>query len=322
VPAAFIPYEKDLLVRLPRHGGIGDQVHLFDLRQARAINAALAAGRPLLVRGEPGTGKSQLARAAAQVLGRAYIQYVVDSQTESRDLLWQVDALARLGEAQLIGALRDKSAEQARGQLAIERFLHPGPLWWAFDWEDADRQAQTSQSPNPLGADAPAASNGCVVLVDEIDKAESEVPNGLLEALGAGEFAPPGRHGKPVLAREPLPLVFITTNEERALPDAFLRRCLVLRLELPKDEGELAALLQQRGAAHFPHAQTNLLRKAAVLLVEDRKAAKEAQARPLPGQAEYLDLLRAVLTEFGGDLQAQMEALDKNAEYTLRKHDR
>jgi len=314
----FIQYSPDPITLDPQ-GGIPDQVHVFEEREVKAINAALAAGRPLLVRGEPGIGKSQLARAAAKIMKRAYVQHVVDSQTESRDLLWRLDALQRLGEAQLAGALRDVEPEGIRERLAIERFLSPGPLWWAFHWASATEQAECSGTLAPTLPDEANPRNGCVVLIDEIDKAESEVPNGLLEALGSGQINPPGR-AEPVSVTDPPPLLIITTNEERALPDAFLRRCLVLALALPKDERELADKLVQRGAAHFPKAKESVLRKAAALLVADRRAASEAQLRPLPGQAEYLDLLRAVLNLYPRSVKQQTEALDDLAEYTLRKH--
>jgi MoxR-like ATPase len=317
----FIDIGDGLEVALPPQGGIADQAHLFEPRDVIAINAALAAGRPLLVRGDPGTGKSQLARAAAVRLGRAYVQLVVDSQTESRDLLWQFDALGRLAEAQLAGALKEDGASAAdvRAGLAVSRFLRPGPLWWGFHWEDAAAQAGLSGTPLPPGAEGDAWRNGCVVLIDEIDKAESEVPNGLLEALGAGEMTPPGRAG-PVKARPPLPLVVITTNGERALPDAFVRRCLVLGLALPPEEDKLKALLIRRGAAHFPRANADILAKAADLLAEDRRVAIAAKSRPFPGQAEYLDLLRAVLIQYPHSVKRQQEALEEIAEYTLRKH--
>lgn len=114
-------------VKLPRCGTWGDAVHLFDQPSADALLAALAAGRPLLVQGEPGAGKSQLARAAAAVLGRAFIAYVVHARSEAQDLLWEFDAVARLGEAQVLGALPSSlSAEQ---RLDPRRFLTPGPLW-------------------------------------------------------------------------------------------------------------------------------------------------------------------------------------------------
>lgn len=146
-----------------------------------AIDAALAAQRPLLVRGEPGIGKSQLVRAAARHLGRVSLSRVVDARTESTDLLWHYDAVARLADAQLAGALGAKEpAGRVRRRLAVGHYLRPGPLWWAFDWTDAARQAKAlcqgepPQDPDPNAPLPPDPARGSVVLVDEIDKADSE----------------------------------------------------------------------------------------------------------------------------------------------------
>lgn len=319
---SYISFKEGLQVKLEPLGLIPDQVHVFEERQTDAINAALAAGRPLLIRGEPGTGKSQLARAAAQRLKRAYIQYVVDSQTESRDLLWHLDSITRLAEAQIAGALANNSKAdrltKIREELRIENFLEPGPLWWAFDWESASRQAMRSRSRQPQQPHGADPSNGCVLLIDELDKAETEVPNGLLDALGSGQIALPS--GEVVSARSPTPLVIITTNEERALPDAFIRRCLVLVLKLPENDDALIELLMMRGAAHFPDAAASVCRTAAEMLADDRRIARSIDRRALPGQAEYLDLLRAVLT-FHDDTASQIGALRQVAEYTLKKHE-
>ena len=99
--------------------------------------------------------------------------------------------------------------------------MRPGPLWWAFDWEDALAQAKRSDTTTPAYDDDVDPKNGRVVLIDEIDKADTDVPNGLLEALGAGQFSPQGR-AEPVCIVEPFPLVVVTTNEERVLPAAFV----------------------------------------------------------------------------------------------------
>lgn len=306
-----------LQVDFASSSGLADQVHLLSVTEIHAINAAIAAGRPLLVRGEPGTGKSQLARAAAKMLNRVFISHVVDSRTESRDLMWSFDAVMRLANAQLASSLQ-LDAQQARQELAVENYLQPGPLWWAFDWADAESQAERVQVLPPTQPDGGVWQNGSVLLLDEIDKAESETPNGLLEALGARQFTPLGR-SKPVCVQGGLPLVVITTNEERALPDAFLRRCLVLRLDLPTGEQELIELLMQRGKAHFSKASEEVLRKAAEMLFKDRHAALEAQVTPRPGQAEYLDLLRAVLG-LERTKAKQLAMLEVVAKYTLRKH--
>lgn len=298
--------------------------HQFELRQIKAINAALSAQRPLLVRGEPGVGKSQLARAAAKVLGRVFVQHVVDARTESRDLLWHFDAVGRLAKAQIMGALtfdnEKKALKMLEQELAVARFLHPGALWWAFDWVSALGQAESVKEgapPNPDGGDP---AKGSVVLIDEIDKAESDVPNGLLEALGNGEFTPQGL-GRPVKAEGPPPLVVITTNEERTLPDAFIRRCLVLHLDLPKDRDKLIAKLVARGKAHFGEQTTAaVLNRAAELLAQDRADAEQRHWRPLPGQAEYLDLLRAVVTLAPDNPKQQKRLIDEVARFVLKKH--
>jgi MoxR-like ATPase len=334
----FLPIRKGQVVDL----AVGDDRlkprHRFEPRQLKAINAALAASRPLLVRGEPGIGKSQLARAAAKALQRAFIQHVVDARTESRDLLWHFDAVGRLAEAQVMGALQtagllavnqnptddteltEQALKSMREYLAIRKFLHPRALWWAFDWESAARQAKIVGADHPPQADGGDPANGCVVLIDEIDKAESDVPNGLLEALGVSRFTPQGCT-EPVKAKGPPLLVVITTNEERALPDAFIRRCLVLHLKLPKTRDALIAKLIERGQTHFGGDATHtVLKKAAELLADDRAAADQRHWRPLPGQAEYLDLVRAVVTQSDGDRRLQNRLIGQVAEFVLKKH--
>ncbi|MEM8993759.1 MAG: MoxR family ATPase [Acidobacteriota bacterium] len=301
-------------------GGDGDApeiTHLFEDRERLAINAALAAMRPLLVRGEPGIGKSQLARAAAAALGRRYVSKVVDARTESQDLLFTLDAVRRLADAQLIG----HGGELGDGETVAERlsesnYITPGPLWWGFQWEDAYRHAGRAKSrPEGTPTEAPG---GVVVLLDEIDKADSSVPNGLLECLGQRQFA--GPQGKTVRFGRVPPLVVVTTNEERSLPDAFLRRCLVLHMKLPKADSELLAWLMRRGRAHFgPDVMDDaVLVEAGEMLIEDRKAAKRRQLSQ-PGGAEYLDLLRA-LSNLADTGDAQKELLVQLRDFTLRKH--
>jgi MoxR-like ATPase len=313
----FMQIKPDTEVPLASGEGLPELVHVFDEKSIDAVNAALAAGRPLLVRGEPGIGKSQLARAAAKVLGRAYIQRVVDARTESRDLLWHFDAVARLAEAQLSGALGEKP-EDVRDKLSVDHYLRPGPLWWAFDWQGAKKQADRVLEFGPPQFDGGNPAKGCVMLVDEIDKAESDLPNGLLEALGSGQFTPPGSKDHVIASGIP-PLVIITTNEERTLPDAFMRRCLVLFLRLPEKSEQLVDLLMRRGCAHFPPAGKDVLRKAAQLLVQDREQAQRERHAPLPGQAEYLDLVRAVLALAPRDPDKQAQTLDAISEYILKK---
>ncbi|HMW53167.1 MAG TPA: MoxR family ATPase [Rhodocyclaceae bacterium] len=289
--------------------------HVFDPLSADAIAMAWAAQRPLLVRGEPGTGKSQLARAVAQTLGRVFIAEVVHARTEPQDLLWRFDTVARLGEAQ--AAAGRLSGPDQPDPLDPQRFLSPGPLWWAFDWERADecfRQSRHrgNRPPQPAGW---TPDRGCVLLIDEIDKAESDVPNSLLEVLGNRSFAVPWSNTVVGQASNcALPLVIITTNEERELPAAFLRRCLVLQYDLPAD---LVPWLIDRGAIHFPTCAREVLETAANQLVQDRADAREAGVTP-PGQAEYLDLLRAVTT-LAGMPGEQLELLAHLSHFAYRK---
>jgi MoxR-like ATPase len=318
---------------LPLPGSVEgpEQVHCFTQPEIDAVHGALAARRPLLVRGEPGVGKSQLAKAVAMDLRRAYVQQVIDIRTESRDLLWHFDAVGRLADAQLRGALAGQGRAAAlqttqaaskalKEALAVERYLHPRALWWGFDWYGAAERARSLRRPIPEVFPGCDPTNGVVVLIDEIDKADSDVPNGLLEALGAGCFTPQGM-SDPVIIRGPAPLVIITTNEERALPDAFLRRCLVLQLELPAEDDALSDRLVARAQAHFraQRPDPDVLREAVRQLIEDRRAALKHQWRPVPGQAEYLDLVRAVLSlaETSAD---QLKLLEQIRPYLLQKH--
>jgi MoxR-like ATPase len=296
-----------------------EMAHVFSEDEILAIRTAMAARRALLIRGEPGTGKTQIAKAAALALGFAFVSHTVDSRTEARDLLWYFDAVARLADAQAGGALAARAGGGAR--LPMSDYIHPRPLWWAFDWADALKQARVSGAEIPTLLPECDPGNGVVVLIDEIDKAEAEAPNGLLEALGAGRFTPQGfsREVRRDNTGSDL-LVIVTTNEERTLPDAFVRRCLVLRLDLPDEEGALVNHLVARGAAHFPDAPDNLLRNAASQVARDRAVARDENWRPYPGAAEYIDLLRAVRGLAPGDLEAQMVWLDRVSRFALQKH--
>ena len=316
----FLPFTSEpYVVDLPSHAGVPERVHEFDERSIKAVNAALAARRPLLVRGEPGVGKTQLAEAVAVKLERAFYPFTVDARTESHDLLWRFDAVMRLAQAQLCAAL-NQDPESVERELAVQNFIHPGPLWWAFDSESARVASTAGDIPMGHQNNEEREKNGWVVLIDEIDKAESDVPNGLLEALGAGQFTPFG-YEQPVTITGVPPLIIITTNEERVLPDAFVRRCLVLPLELPRRDEALIAYLKQRGQAHFGESTTDaVLLEAARQLVADRKAAEQQQLRPLPGQAEYLDLVRAVVGLAEGEVDKQEALLASAARFALRKH--
>ena len=309
-------------VPLPALGHLPAHEHLFAPKEIWAVKAALGARRPLLVRGEPGTGKSELARAAAALLGWAYVSEVVTARTEPADLHWRFDAVARLARAQLHGAAGGKGNFE---DLAEWRYVSPSALWWVFDREGAEEQWQKAFAKGPRPAALPEGwavdgDHGTVLLIDEIDKADPDLPNGLLESLGNGEFQVP-HLGEPVRCSrvQAPPLIVITTNEERELPAAFVRRCLVLQLGLPEGEA-LKLWLAARGRAHFGEACAEAVcQQAAELIVRDR-AALGPTALLRPGQAEYLDLLRAVIDVSGGDPDLQQGALEQMHEFVLLKN--
>jgi MoxR-like ATPase len=311
--------------------------HEWDQAMKGAVNAAIAANRPLLVRGEPGLGKTQLAEAAAQELERAFITCVVDSRTEHRDLLWRFDAVKRLAFAQ-IAPHHPQFRENTtlfESALSESNFVTPGPFWWALNWEDARTVSSVSSdlfagskplpvntAENPLSLDRndEFKTNGWVLLVDEIDKAEIDVPNGLLESLGSHRFTPYGR-SKPVTLKGIPPLVIITTNEERSLPAAFLRRCIVLQLTLPTDRDGLVSMLVRRGRSHFgDRTNDTVLQEAAKLVWDQRELAKQTRLKPLPGQAEFLDLMRVVIGQYPKKMRDQKSMLASVSDFILKKH--
>ena len=166
----FLPYFQEP-VKLdpddrpyPRH-------HVFETVDVDAVNAALASGRPLLLRGKPGTGKSQLALAAAVGLKRALVSHVIDARAESRDLLYRFDAVRRLADAQVLNATPARFASRRKWlgdevkdpDLLHEQFyIEPGPLWWALNWKSAAEQAEKAGLTPPVTQGDP--KNGVVVL--------------------------------------------------------------------------------------------------------------------------------------------------------------
>jgi len=303
---------------LPRQGSLPAAAHLFTASQVHAINAALATGRPILVRGEPGVGKSQLARAAAVALGRPFIHQTVDARTEAHELLWRRDDVARLGTAQVLGVLKDGA--KPLELLDVRCFIRPGALWWALDPAGAAGWAKKHPMRvgcgdavlDSCGADrvdppvaSPESASESVVLVDEIDKADPSVPSALLDALGQGGFTVPGVGrvscttdeasvlGVPERA---IPrLIIFTTNNQRVLPDAFLRRCLVLRLSMPEGQSARGWLLK-RGRAVFGDADATLVAAMdeAAGLVTDHRVKLGVHVEARPGLSEFLDLTRAL----------------------------
>jgi MoxR-like ATPase len=324
---------------LPQMDAWPKSVHLFDEECVWAVKTALAANRPLLISGEPGIGKSQLPRAVAAFFQVPFLPFVVNARSECSHLLYESDPVSRLAQAQVI----DQSADENwRDLLAEERFVRPGPLWWAFNWTSARMQAQ--KWCRVCGADGKPSEGrecceacyepshkhlagwrpgeGCVVLIDEIDKADSEFPNGLLESLGnVGFDVIPAR--QPVTLEGRPPLVAITSNQERELPAAFIRRCLVLTISFPPDPKTQspAEFLVERGRVHFGGAiHDDVYTQAAGLIVKERERQKDALHRP--GAAEYLDILRALEELYRNapdPRKEQLAALEKVARFSLRK---
>lgn len=263
--------------------------YVYDDKVVLAVNLALATGRPLLVRGPSGVGKSALARDVAARTGWRFVEVQMTSRTEAQDLLWHFDALRRLQDAQV-----DRMADDAA-------YVRPGPLWTALDGASADRQVRLYERSED-GSAEPDSSQGAVLLIDEIDKADPDVPNNLLAVLGNLAFrVEPLRQD--VTAVRP-PLVVITTNEERDLPAAFVRRCVELALTCP-DAAGLCAMAR----VHFPEADRALL---------DRLAdhATQAMGRSGVSTAEFLDLVQ-VCTELG--LDADNSAFEAVIGATLAK---
>lgn len=162
-----------------------------------------------------------------------------------------------------------------------------------------------------------------VVLIDEIDKADAEIPNALLQVLGDRAITVPGRV-EPVRCEHHRPLILITTNEDRELPAAFSRRCAVLNILPPKDESDFAHWLVSRARAHpklntFGGAQATLLASAAAQVWQDRQDAENAQL-PTVGLAEYIDLMYALFNISHGDAGKAAELLRALAPFALRKH--
>lgn len=279
---------------VPGEDGPGG-TYVYDDEIVLAVNVALTVGRPLLVSGEPGSGKSTLARNVAGVLGWRYYKRVITSRTQARDLLWSFDAVRRIGDAQ--AGFQDGRREL----LPREFYVDPEVLWWAFDPESAAvRGIDVGGLPGELRAHAslraldpgtPGDPDRAVVLLDEIDKADPDVPNDMLEPLDVGAFRvhetglPVSREGREVL-------VVITTNGERELPPAFLRRCVTLHLPAPTAH-RLTRIARER----FPDSDDEMVTGLAAEVMDLRRRAKEGGLRP-PSTAEYLDAV-AVCGELG-----------------------
>lgn len=260
--------------------------YLFhDSRIANAVNVAMAAHRPLLVTGLPGSGKSSLARAVALQKNWTYVEHVVTSRTELADLTAGFDAVRRLADAQLHRLLPDWA------------YVEPGVLWWAFAPGSAATRGHDPAELNYIQrAVLPAVRDlrqrtkdsqpDVVVLLDEIDKAEPDLPNDLLGPLDTIGFEVPGVGW--IGATDDV-FVVITSNRERRLPPAFLRRCAQLELK-PADEIFFVAVAQ----AHFGTRTDDLYQSIAADFIRYQEAARKRDRRE-PSTAEFLDTVRACL---------------------------
>ncbi|NRF65716.1 MoxR family ATPase [Aquincola sp. S2] len=266
--------------------GAAASTYVYDPRLVLALNVALATGRPLLVAGEPGSGKTTLAYNASLVLGWASYRYTVSSRSQASELLWELDTLRRLNDAY----------DPDRRLLGEDRYVEPGMLWWALAPASARRRGLDVEPED--AAIAPPGhrdAGGAVLLIDEIDKAEPDVPNDLLEVLDTRSFSVRGRS---VQAEREQVLVIITTNLERELPGAFMRRCVVHRL--PE---AVPPWFSQIAAERYPEISAALAQTLEKRLVVYRDEARRRGTR-LPGTAEYLDALQALVKLDVLDVQA------------------
>ena len=219
-----------------------------------AVNAAITLERPLLVKGEPGTGKTELARQIADALDLKLFDWTIKSTTKAAQGLYEYDAVSRLRDSQL----GDPKVND------VANYIKQGMIWQAF-----------------------AADEKCVLLIDEIDKADIEFPNDLLQELDRMEFHV-YETGETVKARH-RPIVIITSNNEKELPDAFLRRCFFHYIRFPDAE-----TLRQIIDVHYPGIKTTLVTEALSQFFEIR----ETQGlKKKPSTSEILDWLKLLLAD-------------------------
>ncbi|WP_336055348.1 AAA family ATPase [Nitratireductor sp. CH_MIT9313-5] len=235
-----------------RFEGTGSYIADKDLMVA--VNAAIALERPLLVKGEPGTGKTELAIQVADALGLDLIQWHVKSTTRAQQGLYEYDAVSRLRDSQL-GDDRFND---------INNYIRRGKLWEAF-----------------------AAQKKTVLLIDEIDKADIEFPNDLLQELDKMEFHV-YETGETVKARQ-RPIVIITSNNEKELPDAFLRRCFFHYIRFPEPD-TLARIVE----VHYPGIKQRLVSEALKQFYEIREVPG---LKKKPSTSEALDWIRLLVAD-------------------------
>ena len=317
--SALLPdYSLDDFILIPKEGTWPSSVHVFDADTIAALHAAEITGRPLLLRGDPGTGKSETARAAAAAAGRPFVSVVIDGRTEPTDLKWRFDAVARLADAQV--------TKEDRALLEERAYLLPGPLWWAYAWKGAQTrldEVNHERKYKLVGPGTPPEkwtpeSGRVVLLIDEIDKADPDLPNAMLEVLANLGFREPYGGTEISCSEATRPLVIITTNEERELPHAFLRRCLVHRLELPDKRDALIDWLVKVGVRHqeAPEWQgccsEDVMKQAADYVADAREHLADT-GRYLPGTSEFLDMIKVLAAMPSSKLDERLKQLKQLA---------
>ncbi len=235
-----------------RFAGTASYVAGADL--TTAVNAAITLERPLLVKGEPGTGKTELAKQISQALGLRMLEWNVKSTTKAQQGLYEYDAVSRLRDSQL----GEKKVQD------IRNYIKKGKLWEAFETDEK-----------------------VVLLIDEIDKADIEFPNDLLQELDKMEFY--CYELDETIKAKNRPIVIITSNNEKELPDAFLRRCFFHYISFPE-----ADILNQIVEVHYPGIKQRLVREALTQFYEVRETPG---LKKKPSTSEALDWIRLLVAD-------------------------
>jgi MoxR-like ATPase len=219
-----------------------------------AVNSSIVLGRPLLVKGEPGTGKTMLAEEVARALGKPLFQWHIKSTTKAQQGLYEYDAVSRLRDSQL----GDPRVHE------IANYIVKGKLWEAF-----------------------ACDSQAVLLIDEVDKADIEFPNDLLRELDRMEFYV--YETQQLVQAKNRPVIIITSNNEKELPDAFLRRCFFHYIRFPDRE-----TLEQIIDVHYPQIQSSLVKEALEVFFGVREIPG---LKKKPSTSELLDWLKILVSE-------------------------